>query len=105
MRESKGNKGESGFRRESYRSSVILALALIRSMGVGDFTEWPWEDLTPLIAWMAERRSENARRHLSQHSVLLWVSPISKQAWRLNVYRSLLLQHPWLLLQKDKGCQ
>ena len=33
------------------------------------FTAFPREDLAPLIDWIAERSSEKASRHRSQHSV------------------------------------
>ena len=55
-----------------YMLTTMLDSALMRSMAVGDLAAWPWEDLAPLIAWMAERRRENVKRHLSQHRVLLY---------------------------------
>ena len=44
--------------------SVILDL-------MGTLTAFPREDFAPLIDWIAERSSEKASRHRSQHSVLL----------------------------------
>ena len=47
---------------------------------MGILTAFPHEDLAPLIDWIAERSSEKASRHRSQHSVLLWECPIWKRA-------------------------
>ena len=44
---------------------------LIRSTTVDILMACPHDDLAPLMAWMEERRRENARRQRSQHRVLL----------------------------------
>ena len=38
---------------------------------MGTLMAFPRKDLAPLIDWIAERSSEKASRHRSQHSVLL----------------------------------
>ena len=38
---------------------------------MGVLAACPTDNFAPLIAWMAERRREKVRRHLSQHRVLL----------------------------------
>ncbi len=48
---------------------LMCASAMVRSNATGSLAAWPWEDLAPLSAWIAERTSENEMRHLSQQSV------------------------------------
>ncbi len=55
----------------------MCASAMVRSNATGGLAAWPWEDLAPLSAWIAERTSENEMRHLNQQSVELAIgSPI-----------------------------
>ena len=60
--------------REVYRAVLSDARCdseLIRSTTMGILMACPHLDLAPLMAWMEERRRENARRQRSQHRVWL----------------------------------
>ena len=42
---------------------------MARSIGGGDLVAWPQPERTPLMHWMADRRSEKVRRQRNQNKV------------------------------------